>query len=107
MQIDMNGVFSQMKDAIKSEVRDGWQQAKSGTSSFFQKRAERMEMMANMRIQNKVTEEFFQERLLDERDILASELHTISMISKVTAQNAANAAIDILENAIKNASRIF
>ncbi len=107
MQIDMNAVFSQMKDAIKFEVREGWQQAKSGTASFFQKRAERMEMMANMRIQNKVTEEFFQERLLDERDILASELHTISMVSKVASQNAANAAIDVLEKAIKNAARVW
>ena len=44
--------------------------------------------------------EFFVKRLADEKKILESELHALAVISKSMAQKAANAAIDVLENAV-------
>ena len=38
--------------------------------------------------------------LADEKDILESELHAIAIIGKVAAQNAANAAIGVLQKAV-------
>ena len=101
MNFDINETLSQMLGAIKQTVGENWPQAKSAMNDFFQSRRSRIELLADFRIRKLITEEEFQSRLEDEKLLLNSELHVIAIISKAMAQNAANAAIDILNKAVK------
>jgi hypothetical protein len=103
MKFDLNEVLSEMAGAVKKEVTDNWKLAKLTVNSFLQSRKDRLELLTSFRLQNAITEEFFQQRLADEKDILKSELHAIAVINKVTAQNAANAAINVLQKAVQTA----
>lgn len=101
MKFDINETLFQMLGAIKQTVGENWPEVKSAMNDFFQGRRTRLELLADFRIKNQITEVEFQSRLEDEKLLLNSELHVIAIISKAVAQKAANAAIDILNKAVK------
>jgi len=101
MAFDINEVLSQMLSAAKDSLKEDWEFAKGVAVDFMESRKARFELLANLRIENQISEVFFEDRLKDEKDIFESELHAVAIISKVTAQNAANAAISVFENAVK------
>ncbi|MGI8950263.1 MAG: hypothetical protein ACR2FN_01630 [Chitinophagaceae bacterium] len=103
MTFDINEVLANMLSAIKDVVSENWNLVKETANDFLQSRKERLELLTSLRLQDQISEDFFEQRLEDEKNILESELHAIAIISKVTAQNAANAAIAVLENAVKTA----
>lgn len=102
MNFDINEVLSQMLDAIKGSVKENWKLVQEPANSFLQKKKERLELLASLRIENQIDQEFFLKRLESEKYILESELHAIAIISKAMAQKAANAAIQVLINSITN-----
>ncbi len=106
MKFDLDEVLSQMADAASSELMDNWKIVRFKFNSFLQNRKDRLELLTNYRLQDAISEDFFQQRLADEKDILTSELHAIAIIKKVTAQNAANAAISVLQKAVHTAMGI-
>lgn len=103
MDFDINEVVAQMIAAIKGEIKDDWKVVKSTVNSFLQSKKDRLELLASLRLANQINEKDFNQRLKNEELILESELHAIAVITKVTAQNAANAAIDVLSNAVSKA----
>ena len=107
MKFDINEVLAQMAGAVKNEVKDDWQTVKITFSNFLQSRKARLDLLADFRMKGEISEEFFQDRLADEKDIIASELHAIAIINKVAAQNAANAAIGILQKSVERALGII
>lgn len=102
-KIDINEAVANMLQAIKGSVNEDWNLVKNTANSFFQTRKDRLELISNLRLSNQISQEFFEQTLDDEKKIVESELHAIAIISKVTAQNAANAAIDVLQNAVATA----
>lgn len=101
MKIDINEVLADMLAVMKVELGEGWSEAKSTANRFMQNRKERLQLLAEFRLSGDITQEKFEQRLKDEKLIAETELHAVAIISKVTAQNAANAAIDVLNNAVK------
>lgn len=100
MKFDINETVAQMLGAIKTTVGENWPEVKSAMNVFLQNRRTRMELLADFRIRKLISEEEFESRLEDEKLMLNSELHVIAIISKAMAQQAANAAIDILRKAV-------
>ena len=100
MTFDINEVLANMLEAIKGSVKQDWNIVKSATSKFIQSRKERLSLLADMRLHNQISQPFFEARLADEQKIIESELHAMAIISKVVAQNAANAAIEVLSKAV-------
>jgi hypothetical protein len=103
MAFDINEVVAQMLGAIKDTIKDNWNNVKDGANGYFQDHKSRLDLFASLRIQNQISEEFFESRLADEEKILESELHSIAIITKAVAQKAANAAIDIFQGAVTKA----
>ena len=103
MTFDINQIYADIISAIKGEVKDDWSVVKDATYGFLQSKQGRIELLISLRVNNEISEEFFLKRLNDEKDILQSELSAVALISKVTAQNAANAALNVLEKAIETA----
>lgn len=100
MNFDINNVVDEMLSVIKGTVTDSWKEVKPITEQFFQRRKERLELLAELRITGELSQEKFESRLLDEKLIVEAELNAIAVISKAIAQKATNAAIDIFEKAV-------
>lgn len=103
MAFDINEVVAQMLGAIKDTVKENWKAVKDSANGYFQDHKSRLDLLASLRLQKQISEKFFESRLADEEKILESELHSIAIITKAAAQKAANAAIDIFQNAISKA----
>lgn len=101
MEFDINEVLADMLGVIKQTVDDNWDEVKSTTNQFLQRRKERLELLAELRITGELSQEKFTSRLEDEKIVFEAELHAIAVISKAIAQKAANAAIDVLIKAVK------
>ena len=106
MNFDINEILADMLNAIKGTVKDDWDVVKKSANSFIQSKKERLELLANMRLIGAIDNVFFEKRLADEKEILTSELHSIAIVNKVMAQNAANAALKVLENVVATALKI-
>ena len=101
MNFDINEVLAEMIAAIKETVADNWNEVKSTANQMLQRKKERLELLAELRISGDLIQEKFESRLADEKLIVEAELHAIAVLSKAIAQKAANAAIEILEKAVK------
>lgn len=100
MTFDINTVLSEMGSVVKDTVSANWDETRSVTTRFLQNRKERLKLLAQLRIDGDLSEEKFKSRLEDEKLVLEAELNALEVISKAIAQNAANAAIDVLEKAV-------
>ncbi len=103
MAFDINEVLAQMLGSVKTITKDNWNNVKDTANTYFQDRKLRLELLASLRIQKQISNEFFLKLVADEQKILESELHSIAIIAKAVAQKAANAAIDIFQNAVMKA----
>jgi len=103
MDFDINEVLSDMLKAVKLSVEDSWDETKVVANQFFERRKERLELIAELRITGKMSQEDFESRMEDEKLVGEAELHAIAVISKAMAQKAINAAIEVLSKAVKAA----
>jgi len=101
MDFNINEILADMLSAMKISFGEDWGVVKSTANGFIQSKKIRLESLAKKRLEGTIDQAFFLNRLEDEKDILASELHAIAIVSAVLAQNAANAAIDVLTDAIE------
>lgn len=106
MKLDINEILADMLNAIKLSLKDDWSIVKKSANNFIQSKKDRLELLSLMRLNGEISETFFEKRLADEKEILASELHSIAIVNKVMAQNAANAAIKTLDDIITKALTI-
>jgi hypothetical protein len=106
MKFDINEVLADMAKAVKGVVEENWTEVLSATNQFLQNRKERLLLLAELRITGDITQKRFKSRLSDDEKILEAELNAVAVISKAMAQKAANAAIDVLENAVITAIKI-
>lgn len=106
MKLDINEILADMLAAIKGTIKDDWNVVKKSANNFIQNKKDRLELLANMRLAGAIDNDFFEKRMADEKEILTSELHSIAIVNKVMAQNAANAAIKVLENVITTTLKI-
>lgn len=103
MNFDINEVIANMSGAVQETVSENWMDAKSATTQFLTNRKERLALIAELRITGDLPQEKFESRLNDEKLILEAELHAVAVITKAIAQKAANAAIEVLTNAVSTA----
>lgn len=101
MNFNINDVLADMLSAIKRSVGDNWDEVKSTAKQFLKNEKERLELIAELHISGELSQKKFEDRLLDNKVIVEAELNSLTVISKVMAQNAANAAIEVLDNAVK------
>jgi len=106
MKIEINEILANMLNAMKISVKDDWSIVKKSANTFIQSKKDRLELLAILRISGEISEDFFVKRLEDEKEILASELHSIAIVNKILAQNAANAAFKVLEDVVNTALNI-
>jgi hypothetical protein len=100
MGFDIDLTATDMLSAIKKVTKDNWGEIKTTSADFVQHRKSRLELLSQLRIAGEITNEQFLSRLEDEKQIFQAELNAMAVISKAIAQNAANAAIEVLEKSV-------
>ncbi|MBS1586687.1 MAG: hypothetical protein JSS82_14220 [Bacteroidetes bacterium] len=103
MEQNLDKTISDMLAAFRGVVADRWESLNDTAGEFLESRKERLELLTQSRLTGEIDDAFFQARLADERSILESELNALNVISKALAQQAANAAFDVLGKAVKTA----
>jgi len=104
--LNMNEVLADMLSAMKGAVGDHWNEVKEVADQLLQRRKERLELLAELRIAGELSQEKFESRLLDEKLVAEAELNAEAVISKAVAQKAANAALEILQKAVNTAIEV-
>ena len=92
-----------MLSAIKGTVEGNWKKVESTAKQFMQNRKESLELLIQLRLDGDIDQDEFDSRIEDEKLVIEAELNALEVLSKAIAQNAANAAIDILGKAVKAA----
>ncbi len=106
MAFDINETLAQMLGSVKTVAKETWKNVKDVANNYLQDRKLRLELLASLRIQKQISNELFLMRVEDEKKIFESELHSIAIITKAIAQKAANAAIDVFQNAVMKALKL-
>ena len=106
MKFDIESTVKSMVSAAKGSVGDDAPEAKETAQQFLEMNKNRLAKLAQYRITGKLSAEDFKSRMEDERKMLEAQFNTMKIISKVMAQNAANAAIRVLEDAVQAALSI-
>jgi hypothetical protein len=107
MTLDINEILADMLNAMKATINEDWKVVKKSANNFIQSKKYRLELLATMRLNGEISADFFEKRMTDEKEILTSELHSIAIVNKVLAQNAANAAIKVLEDVIATTLKVL
>ena len=105
MNFNIEEVTINMLNAIKGTVEDNWAEVKEPATQFLNRNKERLALLVDLRLSNELSQEKFESRLEDQKLVLKAQLEALTVISKAIAQKAANAAIDILETAVKTTNK--
>lgn len=100
MKLDIDKTIEEMLSAIKGEAGRGWLKVKEAATEFAHRRRSRYVLVAQEMIKGNISQDKFKSILDDEKRLLESELLVLAVISKATAQRAANSAINVFEKAV-------
>lgn len=101
MEFNINAVLGDMLASMKNEVGKNWNKVETPAKQMLDNRKSRLVMLAKFRISNELTDEEFKSRLEDEKLLAEAELNALEVLSKVVAQNAVNAALEVLAKAVR------
>jgi hypothetical protein len=102
MKADFNieEVALSMLSALQRELKKDWPAAKATMEDFMRRQQRILEIEALYRINGQLDEENYKSRLEDRKRLMEAQLEAVKAVSKAMAQKAANAAIEVLENAV-------
>lgn len=107
MEFDVDAILNDMVLAVRKSVQKDYEEAETITELFVHANKARYKKLAEYRLAGKIDELSFKSRLQDEKLMLEAQFNTLSIFTKVMAQNAANAVIDVLEKAILSGLKII
>lgn len=100
MSFDTEGTFEDMIAAVSGVLSGEWPELKDCVEKAFKDEKEALEVIALMRLAGDIDDEDLKSNLEDEKLVLEAALLACQVRAKVIAENAANAAIDVLNKAI-------
>lgn len=101
MQFNTEETLVGMLSAMKLVASDHWKDVEAVSKNFYNRKKERLEMMAKMRISGELSQAKFESRLADEKLILEAEINALAVLSKAITQKAVNAAMDVLQKSVE------
>lgn len=103
MSFNIESVLSGMLAAASEVLSTEWPKVKSCVERAFKEERDALEAIAQARLTGEIDDDDMESELEDEKATLKVALLACDVAGKVAAQNAANAAIGVLQNAIKAA----
>jgi hypothetical protein len=100
LEFDFEGTVKTILKTTLDAAGKAGKEAQGVAQTFFEKRKQRLKLLAELKIDGELSEKRFIGRMADEKLILEAELNAISVLSKAKAQKLANGAIDILQKSV-------
>ena len=103
MAFEIDKVIDQMVAAVSGEVAEGWDDVQGCVKGALQREKQAFADIAKARINGEIDDEETEEQIADEAEVLKAELLVCKIKAKISAQEAVNAAIKVLNEAIGSA----
>ena len=103
MSFDIENVLSDMTSAVSGVISGEWKGVKECVEKALKEEKAALSEIAKARLNGEIDDEDVKEQLVDEKVALEAALLVCKVKTKVMAQNAANAAIDVFNKAIEMA----
>jgi len=100
MSFDAEATFEDMIAAVSGVLSGEWPELKDCVEKALRDEKEALETIALMRLGGDIDDEDLKSNLDDEKVVLEAALLACQVRAKVLAENAVNAAIDVLNKAI-------
>lgn len=101
MAFDIDETINGMMSAVSGVISDEWPGVKDCVKNAFEDEKDALSDIAEARINNEINDDDVESNLEDEKVALEAALLVCQVKGKVMAQNAANAAINVLKEAIE------
>jgi hypothetical protein len=106
MSFDIDETLDGMVGAVTGLVTGEWSGFEPCVKKALQAQKTAFERIGKLRLDNQITDQDVEEQLGFEKEALEAALIACRVQSKVAAQNAVNAAMDVLGGAIKAALKV-
>lgn len=103
MAFDIDQTLDDMASAIAGVVAGEWPKIQTCVKNALKEEKDALEKIAKARLAGEIDDEEMRSQLQDEKEALKAALLVCNVKAKVMVQNAANAAIRVLTDAIKAA----
>ena len=103
MSFDIDATLTDMLSAMKDSVESNWDEIEGYAKTVLENEKEMLAELAEQHLRGDITEAELKSELDDEKDTLEAEMKAIQVMTKAMAQKAANAAMDVLFNAVRAA----
>lgn len=103
MSFNIQSVFNEMLAAASDVLSAEWSKVKNCVENAFEDERDALKDIAQAYLGGEINEDEMKSQLEDEEEVLKAALLACKVAEKVAAQKAANAAISVLEGAIKAA----
>lgn len=103
MSFDIENTAKAMLEAMKGTLATEWPKIQQCTEKAMREEQEALQDIANARIEGFIDDDEMKSQLDDEKETLAAVLLVCKIKAKKAAETAANAAIKVLEDAIRAA----
>lgn len=103
MNFDFKNTFSEMLNAAEKSAKGEWKNTKEIINQFFDMNEKQLKLIAEQFIKGDIDENKFKYRLSELKENIEMQTLALKEAAKIATQNAANAAIDVFEKAIKMA----
>ncbi|SRR6266496_171198 len=101
MAFDSAETLENMANAVRDVVASDWPKVRSCVERALKDQEEALKEIAATRLENELTDEEMKSELEDEKKTFEAALLACEVRAKAMAQQAANAAFQVLEQAIK------
>lgn len=98
--IDINTLIKEMTEAAKKELKSKWKEVKPFAEQQLKSFAENIKMIAVLKAKGKINEEKARLHLAIQKESARTVLLTIEGIGLITAENAINAALKVVQTTV-------
>ena len=107
MAFDIDQTLAGMVKAAAGVLGGEWPGVEACVNKAFQNEATALDAIAKKRLNQEITDEQMEEQFKFEKDALEADLLVCKVKTRIAAQNAVNAAANILSGAIKSALKVL
>lgn len=101
MSFDIQATLNSMLNAVKGVVTGQWPKVRDCAKRALDEEKQFLERLAEARVDGEISDDILAAQLHDERETLATVLKVCELLTMRMAQDAANAAIDAFDGAVK------
>jgi hypothetical protein len=103
MNFDFKKTFADMFAAAKGAAKGEWKNSKEIVEQFLEINKAQFKLIAEMYIAGEIDKNDFKYRMNEMKENVKMQSEALKVVAKVAAQNAANAALDVFEKAVRMA----